>query len=103
MKKVMFFLCFFFSSRRRHTRFTSDWSSDVCSSDLGKEDVAEFLADYILAPPDGWVHQWHVFYRVKGAEQGQEALLAVRNQYDQVQAYRAQMERIYNAKTTRRC
>ena len=25
---------FFFSSRRRHTRFTSDWSSDVCSSDL---------------------------------------------------------------------
>src|SRR5437016_11751574 len=35
-----FFLCFlfcfffFFSSRRRHTRLVSDWSSDVCSSDL---------------------------------------------------------------------
>src|SRR5260370_1550774 len=26
--------CFFFSSRRRHTRFKCDWSSDVCSSDL---------------------------------------------------------------------
>src|SRR4051794_41860045 len=26
---------FFFSSRRRHTRWTGDWSSDVCSSDLG--------------------------------------------------------------------
>src|SRR5690606_4568538 len=26
--------CFFFSSRRRHTRFSRDWSSDVCSSDL---------------------------------------------------------------------
>src|SRR5207247_3262024 len=26
---------FFFSSRRRHTRSTRDWSSDVCSSDLG--------------------------------------------------------------------
>src|SRR5690242_21610544 len=26
--------CFFFSSRRRHTRLTCDWSSDVCSSDL---------------------------------------------------------------------
>src|SRR5438477_5690689 len=26
---------FFFSSRRRHTRLTCDWSSDVCSSDLG--------------------------------------------------------------------
>src|SRR5438876_4354452 len=25
---------FFFSSRRRHTRWTGDWSSDVCSSDL---------------------------------------------------------------------
>src|SRR5690606_40652311 len=27
-------LLFFFSSRRRHTRFSRDWSSDVCSSDL---------------------------------------------------------------------
>src|SRR3989475_6905957 len=27
---------FFFSSRRRHTRFDCDWSSDVCSSDLGR-------------------------------------------------------------------
>src|ERR1035437_7781466 len=33
----MWFLCFFFffSSRRRHTRYWRDWSSDVCSSDLG--------------------------------------------------------------------
>src|SRR5260370_40380325 len=28
------FCPFFFSSRRRHTRFKCDWSSDVCSSDL---------------------------------------------------------------------
>src|SRR3712207_1378034 len=28
-------LLFFFSSRRRHTRYWRDWSSDVCSSDLG--------------------------------------------------------------------
>src|SRR5205814_7635816 len=32
---IIFF--FFFSSRRRHTRCLSDWSSDVCSSDLGGE------------------------------------------------------------------
>src|SRR2546430_7400456 len=32
---LMFFFFFFFSSRRRHTRFDCDWSSDVCSSDLG--------------------------------------------------------------------
>src|SRR5438270_1181727 len=30
----MCFFLFFFSSRRRHTRFDCDWSSDVCSSDL---------------------------------------------------------------------
>src|SRR5437762_4369731 len=27
-------IIFFFSSRRRHTRYIGDWSSDVCSSDL---------------------------------------------------------------------
>src|SRR6266480_7110300 len=32
-------LFFFFSSRRRHTRLTCDWSSDVCSSDLGADGV----------------------------------------------------------------
>src|SRR5262245_56283021 len=31
---MFIFLLFFFSSRRRHTRCLSDWSSDVCSSDL---------------------------------------------------------------------
>src|SRR5690606_39285128 len=31
---------FFFSSRRRHTRFSRDWSSDVCSSDLDRKAVA---------------------------------------------------------------
>src|SRR5437016_12260377 len=31
-------LVFFFSSRRRHTRLVSDWSSDVCSSDLGRSE-----------------------------------------------------------------
>src|SRR5690606_40604643 len=30
---------FFFSSRRRHTRFSRDWSSDVCSSDLTKHAI----------------------------------------------------------------
>src|SRR5256886_9189172 len=35
---------FFFSSRRRHTRFDCDWSSDVCSSDLR---ATEIFADPI--------------------------------------------------------
>src|SRR2546430_16234538 len=34
-KELSLVVClFFFSSRRRHTRFDCDWSSDVCSSDL---------------------------------------------------------------------
>src|SRR6266700_8228376 len=32
---------FFFSSRRRHTRFSRDWSSDVCSSDLQQQQGGE--------------------------------------------------------------
>src|SRR5207247_4040624 len=37
---LFFDLCiFFFSSRRRHTRSTRDWSSDVCSSDLSRERI----------------------------------------------------------------
>src|SRR5258707_6501582 len=31
---LVLYLFFFFSSRRRHTRYWRDWSSDVCSSDL---------------------------------------------------------------------
>src|SRR5438876_10516235 len=34
MIKHLIWCFFFFSSRRRHTRWTGDWSSDVCSSDL---------------------------------------------------------------------
>src|SRR5205814_3156478 len=34
---------FFFSSRRRHTRCLSDWSSDVCSSDLIERADADFV------------------------------------------------------------
>src|SRR2546430_3559583 len=34
---------FFFSSRRRHTRFDCDWSSDVCSSDLAIQDTLPLI------------------------------------------------------------
>src|SRR5436853_1686540 len=45
---VLFFF-FFFSSRRRHTRCLSDWSSDVCSSDLlSKRRVAEAGMSLVL-------------------------------------------------------
>src|SRR6266481_7825885 len=56
-------LFFFFSSRRRHTRWNCDWSSDVCSSDLGRERL-HWLGSAVVeaaresaGPPDakGWV------------------------------------------------
>src|SRR5258707_11620931 len=42
-------LFFFFSSRRRHTRYWRDWSSDVCSSDLD----ADFGATPAICPVPG--------------------------------------------------
>src|SRR5205085_5788687 len=41
---------FFFSSRRRHTRFDCDWSSDVCSSDLAHPTEATATMD--TQPPE---------------------------------------------------
>src|SRR5690606_26560234 len=41
---------FFFSSRRRHTRFSRDWSSDVCSSDLTYELDNTLAATQALSP-----------------------------------------------------
>src|SRR5690242_21351698 len=45
---------FFFSSRRRHTRLTCDWSSDVCSSDLRPQiDAREVLEEGVLDLGEG--------------------------------------------------
>src|SRR5256886_13160056 len=56
---------FFFSSRRRHTRFDCDWSSDVCSSDLGEKPTRrdpEMLAECVAEPvrPGPVPYQGHV-------------------------------------------
>src|SRR5690606_39568710 len=45
----------FFSSRRRHTRFSRDWSSDVCSSDLAfsssiKDTAFSYIHDFGFIP-----------------------------------------------------
>src|SRR3712207_5327726 len=43
MLMEMIWIFFFFSSRRRHTRYWRDWSSDVCSSDLPGETLPQRL------------------------------------------------------------
>src|SRR5204862_2847087 len=49
-RALSWFFFFFFSSRRRHTRSLRDWSSDVCSSDLGQGD-----ASALRSPAGRWV------------------------------------------------
>src|SRR5690606_39291239 len=44
----IYYICFFFSSRRRHTRFSRDWSSDVCSSDLIRQRKSKGLLHIIV-------------------------------------------------------
>src|SRR5436309_15974623 len=48
---------FFFSSRRRHTRFSRDWSSDVCSSDLAQDVGFAMNPTYIEGQIEGGVAQ----------------------------------------------
>src|SRR3712207_677163 len=58
-------IVFFFSSRRRHTRYWRDWSSDVCSSDLrgsrttiplaaGRAQEGETILEQRLSKPCWW-------------------------------------------------
>src|SRR2546430_3739788 len=45
----VFRICFFFfSSRRRHTRFDCDWSSDVCSSDLDPQELQQVMLNAVV-------------------------------------------------------
>src|SRR5262249_58741071 len=59
-------LFFFFSSRRRHTRLVSDWSSDVCSSDLPPRALAR--PERVPAGPKGQF----VAYAVGGEDTGDQ-------------------------------
>src|SRR5690606_30211603 len=49
--RLSFIRAFFFSSRRRHTRFSRDWSSDVCSSDLGGQQQRVAVARALAHKP----------------------------------------------------
>src|SRR2546430_8471919 len=64
---------FFFSSRRRHTRFDCDWSSDVCSSDLTHHTYrkdAELEADSYAGAYARWAQDTGALPRVSLAEAG---------------------------------
>src|SRR5690606_39624993 len=67
MSHCRIFLYFFFSSRRRHTSFSRDWSSDVCSSDLTPRGFA--FAERCEIDK---VHTRHILIRYVGAERSTE-------------------------------
>src|SRR5690348_17673211 len=76
---------FFFSSRRRHTRWTGDWSSDVCSSDLldGADPRRPMVVLRAPRPGDyGWVIQRNaaLYAEQYGWEPPYEALVARRSE-----------------------
>src|SRR5690349_24540940 len=82
VKKFKF--CFFFSSRRRHTRSLRDWSSDVCSSDL-VEDRGDGLGQFLWPRQQGHDGKWFGF--------DQKILSKKRAQYEklgQIIQFRAQ-------------
>src|SRR5438046_5924030 len=74
---------FFFSSRRRHTRLVSDWSSDVCSSDLrvgfkGSRKSTAFAAQQVAqdAARQAMSHGMkEVEVKVKGPGSGRESAI----------------------------
>src|SRR6266511_979048 len=54
MQAVPTSVVFFFSRRCRHTRFSRDWSSDVCSSDLNARAAGLFPVTAPSSLPEGW-------------------------------------------------
>src|SRR2546430_9023138 len=72
---------FFFSSRRRHTRFDCDWSSDVCSSDLPLVESARapVLAEVpLLATDPGSLADLAAIARYLFPDPGRAAAVGVR-------------------------
>src|SRR5438045_9638283 len=81
----VFLCCFFFSSRRRHTRCLSDWSSDVCSSDLPYE---------VLLVDDGSVDgTLERLLEIEGRDR-RVRVLRLRRNFGQTAAFRSEERRV---------
>src|SRR5262249_47556853 len=99
--RYVFAVFFFFSSRRRHTRLVSDWSSDVCSSDLdekGKPAQAGYLVlrkpwpgmlRGIWGDPDRFVKQYwskydNIYFTGDGAKRDEDGYFWLLGRVDDV-------------------
>src|SRR3712207_8932642 len=78
---------FFFSSRRRHTRYWRDWSSDVCSSDLNPKPpfipaniFGDIFIEMINPPKKAKVVNIPITVIAKNLPQSKDILLACRSE-----------------------
>src|SRR5271157_786349 len=81
--------CFFFSSRRRHTRCGRDWSSDVCSSDLVRDHFGLWGLDFSY-------HRGNWYFLTEWADNYQQAKGTIGNNIDRRGMYAQISYRDYN-------
>src|SRR5690606_40657057 len=99
---------FFFSSRRRHTRFSRDWSSDVCSSDLAYDKAKSRIEqiDQLMAKIDQTPDP-KAIAELQGRLTAEQAL--IQNEQTKLQMYQmvakigraSCRERVYNSRGVR--
>lgn len=69
----------------------------------GIKKTADFLIDFIFNSPKNHKGEWHVFFRGHTEAQANDYRQQMRDWYDSMEAERAQLASIYNARTTARC
>src|SRR5688572_32077751 len=89
---------FFFSSRRRHTRFDCDWSSDVCSSDLYAVDDEQSNIRWARSLEESGAH---VIYGIRGYKVHAKCCLVVRRGRHGIERYVHLGTGNYNDRTAR--
>lgn len=69
----------------------------------GLDATVQYIADYMINASSQNPREFQVFARFGNDEKAQEGLLAIRQQYDMLQAYREHLMRLYRAASVRRC
>lgn len=88
---------------------TADMNNTTLHADIrfeilaGVKNAADFLIDFIFNRPKNHKGEWHVFYRGGTEAEATDYRQQMRDWYDSMEAQRAQLAAIYNAKSTARC
>jgi hypothetical protein len=88
---------------------TADLNTATSHADIrfeilsGVKSAADFLIDFTFNRPKNHKGEWHVFFRAHTEDKATAYRQQMRDWYDSLEAQRAQIAAIYNAKTTARC